>query len=95
MGGMNGVETRSTKSELHATARESVSPFYDYRILFRTAELDRVPSHCDNSSAASGLSSPKNGDTQAPLHSPRDPFRGVKSVNGSRTYKRDWVHTAA
>ena len=36
---MNGVETRSTISELQATARESVSPFHDYRILFRTAEL--------------------------------------------------------
>ena len=46
---------------------ESVSPFHDYRIHFRTAELDRVPSHCDNSSAASGLSSPKNGDTHEPF----------------------------
>ena len=36
---MNGVEARSTISELHATARESVSPFHDYRILFRTAEF--------------------------------------------------------
>ncbi|PYJ75717.1 MAG: hypothetical protein DME69_14445 [Verrucomicrobia bacterium] len=39
IGGMNGVETRGTISELHATARESVSPFHYYRILFRTAEL--------------------------------------------------------
>ena len=39
MGGMNGVETHSTISELHATARESVSPFHDYRTRFRTAEL--------------------------------------------------------
>lgn len=33
MGGMNEVETRGTETELHATARESVSPIHYYRTL--------------------------------------------------------------
>lgn len=88
MGGMNGVKTRSTKSELQATARRIRVPVSRLSNSFSDGGIGPLPSILTIARLQVDSPPQKTAPHPGPPSFPRDPSRREKSMNGNRTYKR-------